>query len=309
MERATRGHEPSHKSTNVRSQRRPAPLALRALRGSLGLLSRVTPDGAAAVAEHLFLSPRRHVRPAAEHDVLSRARHLLVPSEDGPIAAWEWGDEGPRVLLVHGWEGRGAQLGSLVEPLLGLGFRVVTFDAPAHGETGGSVSSLFHFARAVRAVAHAMGTLHAIVAHSMGGAATAWAVHQEPLARRIVMIAPPIDVRDFTRQLGSMLGIDEDVRARIHRRLGERFGVPVKHVSAEAIAPTMRTPLLVVHDEDDKDVPIRCGELYAARWPAATLVRTKGLGHHRILRDDAVVRAVVRFVAEDAPHRARESAA
>lgn len=289
------------KSTNVRTKT--PPLAFQALRTGLGLLSRMTPDGAALVAERLFLSPRRRARPAAELDLLARARHVLVPSEHGPIAAWEWGDEGPRVLLVHGWEGRGAQLGALVEPLVAIGFRVVTFDAPGHGDTAGSISSLFHFARSVHAVVAAFGPFHAVIAHSMGGAATAWALHQAPFARRVAMVAPPIDVRDFTRQLGRALGLEEDVRDRIHRRLGERFGVSVESVRAEALAPDMRAPLLVVHDEDDRDVPIRCGELYAERWPGATLVRTRGLGHHRILRDDAVVRTLVRFVAEDAPHR------
>jgi len=63
-----------------------------------------------------------------------------------------------------------------------------------------------------------------------------------------------------------------------------------------------------VHDEEDRDVPIRCGEVYARHWPGASLVRTRGLGHRRILRDDGVVRAIVRFVVEDAPHRAQEAA-
>lgn len=298
------------KSTNVRAKKRPAPpLSLLALRSGLGALSRVTPDGAALVAERLFLSPRRYNRPALEHEVLASARHVLVPSEHGPIAAWEWGEAGPRVLLVHGWEGRGAQLGALVAPLVSLGFRVVTFDAPAHGDTAGSISSLFHFARAIRAVASAFGAFHAVVSHSMGGAATTWALHEEPFARRVAMIAPPIDVRDFTRQLGKVLGLDDDVRARVHQRLGDRFGVHVEDLRAEALAPTMHAPLLVVHDEDDRDVPIACGEVYARSWPGATLVRTQGLGHRRILRDDAVVRAVVRFVAEDAPHRAHRDEA
>lgn len=297
----------ANKSTNVRAKNTP-PLALRALRGGLGVLSKVTPDGAALVAERLFLSPRRYNRPAVEHELLANARHVLVPSEHGPIATWEWGDEGPRVLLVHGWEGRGAQLGAMVEPLVGLGFRVLTFDAPAHGDTSGSISSLFHFARATRTVAAAFGSFHAVVTHSMGGAATAWALHEEPFARRVAMIAPPVDMRDFTRQLGKVLGLDEDVRARVHERLGDRFGVAIADVRAEALAPHMRMPLLVVHDEDDRNVPIRCGEVYAASWPGATLVRTRGLGHHRILRDDAVVRAVVRFVAEGAPHRRQEAA-
>jgi pimeloyl-ACP methyl ester carboxylesterase len=299
-----------NKSTNVRAKRdRDAlPLGLRALREGLGVLSRVTPDGAARVAERVFLSPRRFTRPAVEHELLARARHVLVPSDDGPIATWEWGDTGPHVLLVHGWEGRGAQLGALAEPLVALGFRVVTFDAPGHGDTVGSTSSLFHFARAIRSVATAFGPIHAVVTHSMGGAAAAWALHREPFARRVAMVAPPIDLRDFTRNLSRVLGLDEDVRSRIHQRLGDRFGIDIASVRTAAIAPTMRMPLLVIHDENDRDVPIRCGEEYAAHWPGATLVRTHGLGHHRILRDEAVVRALVRFVADDAPHRASVAA-
>ena len=41
-------------------------------------------------------------------------------------------------LLVHGWEGRGAQLGSLVGPLVEAGLSVVAFDAPAHGDSPGN---------------------------------------------------------------------------------------------------------------------------------------------------------------------------
>jgi len=33
-----------------------------------------------------------------------------------------WG-KGPTVMLVHGWSGRGAQLGELVEPLVAAGDR------------------------------------------------------------------------------------------------------------------------------------------------------------------------------------------
>jgi pimeloyl-ACP methyl ester carboxylesterase len=294
----------SNKSTTVRSES----TALRALRGGLGMLSRVSPRGAARVAEHLFLSPRRYARPAHELEALASARRVLVPTPHGALSTWEWGDEGPRVLLVHGWEGRGAQLAPLVAPLLGLGFRVVAFDAPGHGDSPGEVSSLVHFAESVQALADTFGPLHAIVTHSMGGAATAWAFRHHPLARRLVMICPPVDLRDFTRQMAKTLALGEDVRAHLHTRLADRFGVEIEALRVESVAPHMTTPLLVVHDEDDREVPIRCGELVARSWPGATLVRTRGLGHRRILKDDHVVRAVVRFVAEGAPSRRAEAA-
>lgn len=305
----TRALSSSENSTTVRSnigrsadtvqaRRASPPPTLRALRVGLGALSRLSPRVAGAAAEHLFLTPRRHTRPAVEVEALSSARHMLVPSPHGPLAAWEWGDDGPRVLLVHGWEGRGAQLLAFVQPLLEHGFRVVTFDAPAHGDSGGSVSSFFHFADSIRAVTGAFGPFHAVVAHSMGGATTLWAAHREPIAPRYVMIAPPVDVRDFTRSLTRMLGLPEEVRAHVHERLGRRFGVAVEDVRAERVAPGMTGELLVIHDENDADVPIRCGELMAEAWPGARLERTRGLGHRKILREEAVVSLVTGFVAQ-----------
>lgn len=285
------------KSTNVRPRNHATPPALVALRTGLGVLGAVAPWGAAAIAEHLFVTPKRRPRPAAELELLASARHLLVPSDDGPLASWEWGSAGPRVLLVHGWEGRGTQLGALIEPLLDRGYRVVAFDAPAHGSSPGAVSSLVHFARAIASVAKAYGPIEAIVTHSMGGASTAWAFRHGPFARRLVMIAPPVDVRDFTRQLSTTLALSAHVRVQVERRLARRLGVAPEELHVARVAPRMTTPLLVVHDVDDREVPVACGELVAQSWPGATLVRTKGLGHQRILRDPQVVAELVRFVA------------
>jgi pimeloyl-ACP methyl ester carboxylesterase len=301
--------------TTVRALSDPS-LPLRAVRWGMSVLSSVSPEGAAAIAERLFLSPRRHPRPAAERDLLAKARPFVLPSAHGDLAAWEWGTEEPvrfatspsferpRVLLVHGWEGRGAQLGAFVGPLTALDFRVVTFDAPGHGDSPGARSSLFHVADAVARAAETLGPLHAIVTHSMGGGAALWASRNGELAERHVLIAPPLDVRDFTRSMARTLGLPEDVRGRVHRRLGERFGVPLEVARAEPVAAGMRGPLLVVHDEGDREVPIACGEAIARAWRGAELLRTTGLGHRRILRDPSTVEAVVRFVARrESGHR------
>jgi pimeloyl-ACP methyl ester carboxylesterase len=293
------------KSTTVRADKSP-PLPFRVVKGGMRLLSRVSPAGAAAVAERIFLTPTRRPRPEAEWEALLAARRSSFATKYGRLAAWEWGSDsdGPRVLLVHGWEGRASQLGALVEPLTSLGFRVVAFDAPGHGDSPGDRSSLFHFAEAVERAADAFGPFHAIVTHSMGGASTLWASRERPLAARLVMIAPPVDLRDFTRSLSRALGLPEPIRGRVHRRLAVRFGVPMEDVRAERLASAMRGPLLVVHDADDRDVPVACGEAIARAWPGAELLRTSGLGHRRILRAPEVVKAIVRFVAQGHPRDA-----
>jgi pimeloyl-ACP methyl ester carboxylesterase len=285
-----------HKSTTVRTQKT-LPLSLRAMRTGLQVLSRVSPHKAAAIAEQIFLTPKRRPRPVGDLDVLETAYPFKLPTRYGDLAAWAWGDAGPRVLLVHGWEGRGAQLGPLVAPLLDAGFRVVTFDAPAHGDSGGDRSSLIHFANAVEDAALTLGPLHAIVAHSLGGAATLWASRQRPLAARVVLVAPPIDLEDYTRSMARILGLPEDMRQRVHARLEERFGATIEALRADRLASTMRGPLLVVHDEDDREVPVACGEAIAGAWPGSTLVRTHGLGHQRILRDGETLHTITRFLA------------
>jgi hypothetical protein len=53
----------------------------------------------------------------------------------------------------------------------------------------------------------------------------------------------------------------------------------------------------VVHDRGDTMVPWRQGAAFARHWPGARLLSTRGLGHGRILEDDAVARAAVDFIA------------
>jgi pimeloyl-ACP methyl ester carboxylesterase len=294
---------PAENSTTVRVKTRDAvepevPSGIRAARAALRVASRVSPDLAAALAMRFFASPRRRPRPAREHEALERARHFLIPfPSTGALRAWEWGEAGPRVLVVHGWEGRAAQLAPFAERLAELGFRVVGFDAPAHGDTPGATCTFFDFADAITAAADALGPLHAVVTHSMGGAATAWAARHRPLAKRYAMIAPPADVRDFSRGFARIMQISDDVRERMERRIARRFDVDLAEVRTDRSVRDQRAPLLVVHDVADREVPFDKGRIIADAWPGAVLVRTDGLGHQRILRDPDVVRRIERFVA------------
>src|SRR5688572_16391660 len=118
------------------------PYQLRAVRAGLAALSPHAPALAARWAEGMFLTARRRKRPAWEEKALEGASRGSVRYEDGILPTWTWSPSGasartedpPTILLVHGWEGRGAQLAAFIEPLVAKGFRVVTFDAPGHGE-------------------------------------------------------------------------------------------------------------------------------------------------------------------------------
>jgi pimeloyl-ACP methyl ester carboxylesterase len=73
--------------------------------------------------------------------------------------------------------------------------------------------------------------------------------------------------------------------------------VPWSQFDVAKLAPRLAAPALVVHDWDDRAVPWGQGAQIARQWPGAQLMTTRGLGHRRILEDEAVTRAAADFIA------------
>lgn len=259
-------------------------------------LSAVSPAAAAALAMVLFRRPPRHRDSAEERDALAKAERLFLSLDGKPLAAWRWG-HGPAVLLVHGWGSRGSRLVSFVVPLTEAGYSVVAFDAPGHGASAGRLSSLPQFISAIEAVARELGSLEAIVAHSMGGAATTLAMARGLPVRRVVFLAPAADPAGYSERFAEVLGLTPDVLGRMKQSIEHRFGTPWDDFDVLRAARKMTAPLLVFHDRDDRDVAWTDGEAIAAAWPGAELVSTAGLGHRRIVHDPEVVARAVAFLA------------
>ena len=280
-------------STNVRTKDPYAPA-----RWVLRTTGAVAPPLAAAIAERLFLTAPRHVRPAWEREVLASAETGSVTMPTGEaLPTCTWGD-GPTVLLVHGWSGRGSQLGAFVPSLVASGHRVVTFDGPGHGDARAKLASVVTQARAVNAVMRSLGRVHAVIAHSVGGASSVLAASWSPedVAERYVLVAPPRGPARFVDGFARALALSPDVRRQMIARVEQRYGIAIEALDASQVGATFARPALVLHDQDDREVPIVDGKSVAAAI-RAELVVTTGLGHRRILRDAAVIERAMRFVS------------
>jgi hypothetical protein len=274
------------KSTNVRVMA--VVLALRAA-------AAVSPELAAAGLLRLFLTPRRHRVPERERAWLAAAEAHRVRIAGRELGLWSWG-EGPAVLLVHGWEGRGSQMGAFAAPLAAAGLRAVAFDAPGHGTSEGERSSIPEMAEAVAGVAALLGGVRGVVAHSAGAAATSVALAAGTGAERLVYLAPPNDPVRFLRAAGDMVGLPPVVARHAQRRIERRFDMSFAAYRGTHLAPRIALPLLAFHDPADRDVPFTEAEALVAHWPAARLVPTPGLGHRRLLRDPGTVSRTVEFI-------------
>jgi pimeloyl-ACP methyl ester carboxylesterase len=173
---------------------------------------------------------------------------------------------------------------------------VVSFDQSAHGSSSGDAVTLPEFARTTHALADMLGPFHAIIGHSLGGAALAYALSCGLKCERAVLISAPADAEAEIRRFARFLHIPDRVRAQMQRTIEEHEGVRMTALRARNVAPQLDLPALLIHDQHDREVSPDCALEYAAHWRGAKLVTTRGLGHVRILRDAGVIAEVIRFI-------------
>ncbi len=258
------------------------------------------------LAASIFLHPLRETRKTPrELGYLQGARPFTLSSSAGDLAAWEWG-EANRLLvgLLHGWEGHGAQLGAFAAPLVAEGFRVLTFDAPGHGDSPGDECSAPLIGRLVVAMEQQVGPFFALVAHSMGAAAAAMAaVHRARAAvqgariRGLVFLAPPVSQLDRVERTSRRMELSPEVRAAFQAAIVRRTGLSFAEADMHHAAKLAPCPLLALHDPEDRDTDYAATEEFVAQWRGARLVPCPGRGHYRLLSTTEVVRQGVEFIS------------
>jgi pimeloyl-ACP methyl ester carboxylesterase len=262
-------------------------------RASLRTLSVVAPSFVERLVVDKFTTPSRARRSLID---ASLGEPWFVHSGDERIAVYTSGD-GPRVLLVHGWEGVASDFATLAEAFRARGFGVVAFDQPAHGRSSGKRTTLPKMARAVLDVARATGPFAAVVGHSLGASSVLLALRDGLPAQRAVLISPPRDAREFIHMLGQRLGLTAR-RVAGAIALLERTVGSVGGRETDRVANQLRVPGLVLHDRDDRAVPFSHGVAIAAAWPGARFVPLTGVGHRRSLDAEAVRAEILTFVGE-----------
>ena len=279
--------------------------------GAVRSASAISPRGGSRIALPLFarVAPKRPIDsadlPTMWRAIRSTVRIPGVDRRGTDIAVYEWGPSGGEVVvLAHGWDGRASQFATLVRELVGDGYRVIAFDAPAHGDSPGRATYLLDWVHALREVQERHGRFAAVVGHSFGGLAALVAVGHGVAADRVVTVAAPADAEHLLSQFRTMLGFDARTADDLRRRFARRY-FPGSDDPFETLSP-LRHPLppgsrlLLVHDETDRVVPFTEAARIIAAHPDARLVPTTGLGHTRILRSDPFLDAVQDFLAAPA---------
>ncbi len=263
------------------------------------LFEKISPELATQFAMKLFTTPIRYKIPKREFEMdrNSQQELLEIPAIQKKVMLYQYGTGDKKVLLVHGWSGRGTQLVKIADEFVKMGYAVFSFDAPAHGKAPGKTSNMTEFIAAILEIEKKYGPFEYAVGHSLGGMSVMNAIKQKLNVQKAIIIGSGDIVTDIISDFILKLGLKPEIGVRMKTKFEKKFGETMDSYSSYIAAKTVTIPVLVIHDEIDDDVPVKAAFHIREHLKNGDLMITNGLGHRKILGDSKVIRRIVQFIS------------
>lgn len=264
----------------------------------VNLLYKINKSLTEKVIRYLFIKPIQYKTPKKELKMLheSTKSKLFVSKLNLNLQIYQWGNSSKKILLVHGWSGRGTQLAKIAEKCVENGYSVYSFDAPAHGSSEGKTAIMLDFIESLLEINKTYGPFYGIIGHSLGAMSSLHSVARGLDTEKIIILgsANKIDeiVKNYVLKLKLPLEIGEKMKAKFEQKYGEKMNT----LSAEKACSKINEKTLIIHDKNDLDVSYKCSLQIHNLLINSQLLITENLGHRKILNDDKVVDKIMNFL-------------
>lgn len=262
------------------------------------VLETLSPKLATKFAIKLFTTPMKHKLPKREIEMDNHSKQELISIDTitKKVMVYEYGASSKKVLLIHGWSGRGTQLVKIADELSKIGYATVSFDAPAHGKAPGKTSNMTEFIAAALQIEKQYGPFDYAIGHSLGGMTVLNSIKRGLNVKKAVIIGSGDVVEDILNDFVSKLGLQPEIGQQMKSEFENTLGETMDSYSAYIAAKDVSIPVLVIHDENDEDVPVSAAHHIYSHLSDGELVITKGLGHRKILGDNHVIKKIIAFI-------------
>lgn len=246
----------------------------------------------------LFTTPIKHKVPKREleMDKNSNQKRILIPDVNKEIMVYQYGKSDKKILLVHGWSGRGTQLVKFADAFVKEGFSTISFDAPAHGKSSGNTTIMTEFIASIIEIDKKFGPLEAAVGHSLGGMALLNAIKRGLKINRLTIIGSGDKVKDILDDFVYKLELKSEFSTHLQKYFEKKYNEPMENYSAYSAAKIVEIPVLVIHDENDSEVSVTNSVHIHDHLKNGELLITQHLGHRKILGNPFVIEKTVEFI-------------
>lgn len=265
---------------------------------SFKFFSIISPKITTLLAAKLFTIPIKHKIPKREIEMVTNSTQLLIkiPSINKKVNVYHYGDSEKKILLVHGWSGRGTQLSKIAEELLKLGYSTISFDAPAHGKSPGKTTIMSEFVESILEIENQYGPFEAAIGHSLGGMSLMNAVKKGLNINDLVVIGSGDIVQDILDDFVKKLKLKPIASTHLRLHFENKYKEEMDNYSAYKSAIEVKIPVLVVHDNYDLEVPVKAAINIQKHLKNGELFLTNELGHQKILGNQEVIEKIMKFI-------------
>lgn len=263
-------------------------------------LEAISPKLATVFAAKLFTTPIKYRIPKREFhmDKNSRQKVIYIPEIKKEIILYQYGNANKKILLVHGWSGRGTQLVKIADVLVELGYATISFDAPAHGKSKGTSSIMVEFIASILELEKQLGPFEFAIGHSLGGMSILNAIRDGLQVKKAVIIGSGDIIQDIIDDFIKKLKLKPEIGIQLRHHFEKKYGVEMNYYSASNAAKEVLCPVLIIHDENDIDVPVKAAYHIKENLKNSELMITKNLGHRKILGNTDVIKRIVEYIKE-----------
>jgi pimeloyl-ACP methyl ester carboxylesterase len=246
----------------------------------------------------LFRIPIKYKTPQREKMMAksTQKKRVYIPELKKEIMVYTYGYSKRKVLLIHGWSGRGTQLYAIADKLLENGFMTISFDAPAHGKSTGKTTMMTEFITAAKFLEKEFGPFEIGIGHSLGGMAILNGYKQALKFNKVVIIGAGDTITDIITVFINKLELNLKLVEKIKQHFNKKFNENIDDYSGSVAAKEVIIPTLIIHDTEDKEVPVSCAYNIRQNLKHGELLITNGLGHTRILNDSFVLTRIIEFI-------------
>jgi pimeloyl-ACP methyl ester carboxylesterase len=113
---------------------------------------------------------------------------------------------------------------------------------------------------------------------------------------RLVIIGSGDIVKDIIDDFVQKLELEPQISDLLETHFEKNAAQTMNSYSSFYVAQSISIPVLIIHDENDNEVPVKCAYHIHENLKNSTLLITKNLGHRKILGDRKVIEKVIHFI-------------
>lgn len=260
----------------------------------------ISPKLAAIYLSKIFETPPKFDTPERELIFRKSAKNEIVqiPGTGNEVMVYSYGFSKTKVLLLHGWAGRGSQLYHMADKILENRMMVISPDAPAHGLSSGKITNMLDYVETIQVLDKKYGPFDYAIGHSWGAMALLNSISRGFNVKKAITLGADDRIIDVLRSFVQKFEVREEIAEIILNKYAKRFKIGIHDYDSTVAAQHIDIPTLVIHDTTDAFVPVRSAISIRQKLSNGTLLITNGLGHHKIFRDPNVIDRIIKFMQE-----------